>query len=477
MSTGVGLAFSDLGASAADLDRLRAFYDELYVSEFPDADERESLANIERYLQLKAAGWYGSSAYHVVLATLEGQLVGGAIADFLAEPGAGVMEFLVVGTPWRGRGIGARLLAHVESLLAADAQRAGGRPLEHVVAEMNDPFRMDPAADSLDPFARLLIWGRWGFRAADFPYVQPALSAAQAPVHHLLLAVKPLGASPGETVPASRLRVILHEYLRLAMRIERPAEHPDYRAMAAHLDARGDVPLIPLDRYLGRAPGSAVEVHEIAGPADPDLDAVLAVYARSFPPGPTAGPPERLRAAVAAGRQAGQDCVYHLTAVRPAPGAPVAGMASTFTVPGAGFGGYIALVPPLRGRGRLRSLLARLEEQMVRDRQDARGWYIECQPGSDERAIFARAGFREVSCAYRPPVVGAPAELGPRLSLMYRPFGRAYGPPEIAAPALLDALRRIWRAAYHVMEPDAHPGLADIVRDASEWPGARVPFR
>ena len=43
----------DLGTSPADRDLLRAFYTDLFIPAFVDADERESLVNIQRYLELK----------------------------------------------------------------------------------------------------------------------------------------------------------------------------------------------------------------------------------------------------------------------------------------------------------------------------------------------------------------------------------------------------------------------------------------
>ena len=86
----------DLGTSPADRDLLRAFYTDLFIPAFADADERESLVNIQRYLELKAAGWYGANNYHIRVLLDGGRLVGGTIADYLAGPNTGVIEFLVV---------------------------------------------------------------------------------------------------------------------------------------------------------------------------------------------------------------------------------------------------------------------------------------------------------------------------------------------------------------------------------------------
>src|SRR4030095_4567943 len=121
------LVFHELTASPAHRALLRRFSDEAYAPEFPDPDERESLVNIERYLELKAQGWYGDNAYHVVVAEDDGMIVGGAISDYLADPNAGVVEFLVVTPAARGQGLGRRLLDVTEGSID-DAGRRLGRP-------------------------------------------------------------------------------------------------------------------------------------------------------------------------------------------------------------------------------------------------------------------------------------------------------------------------------------------------------------
>lgn len=46
----------ELSAAPGDRSLLRRFYEELYLPEFPHPDERESLPNMERYLELKDSG-------------------------------------------------------------------------------------------------------------------------------------------------------------------------------------------------------------------------------------------------------------------------------------------------------------------------------------------------------------------------------------------------------------------------------------
>ena len=115
----------ELGAGAADLELLEAFYAGLYTGAFPDPDERESLANIRRYLELKARGWYGANNYHVRVLVDGGRVAAGSVSDYLAGPNAGVIEFLVVAPDSRSRGLGRTMLHDAES--GADRRCPRGR--------------------------------------------------------------------------------------------------------------------------------------------------------------------------------------------------------------------------------------------------------------------------------------------------------------------------------------------------------------
>jgi GNAT superfamily N-acetyltransferase len=467
------LELRDLSATPADRALLHAFYRDLYVAEFPDPDERESLANIERYLDLKDRGWYGANNYHVALLLEDGRPVGGSVSDYLAEANAGVIEFLVVERSRRGRGVGRRLLEWTEQRLAADARERTGRDLDLVVAEMNDPFK-SPPGDSLDPFLRLRVWDAWGYAKLDFPYVQPALSSEQKPVAHLLLAIKrlrPLGAA----VPAPAVRHVVHEYLRWAMRIEDPETSAEFRAMARWLEARPSVGLVPLGAYVGHDDARPLFVREVTTADDPDLEGILDVYRTAFPPGPTAVPPESFLKVLGSGRPPQDPWVYHLWALRASRGGPVAGMTSFFTLPGAGFGGYVAFGPPLRGAGRLPLLLPRVEEQMVRDGRGARGWYVECEPATDHAARFSRAGFHEVAVRYRQPRVAADVAETPVLQLLYKEFGAGHGAPALDVAELLEALSWIFRAVYGIERPREDPLFVDVARQLAA--AGSVPFR
>ncbi|HEY0986724.1 MAG TPA: toll/interleukin-1 receptor domain-containing protein, partial [Kofleriaceae bacterium] len=440
------LAARELTAAAEDLALLRRFYTELYVHEFPDPNERESVDNMERYLQRKADGWYGNNNYHILL-YLDGDApVAGAIIDYLAEPNAGIIEFLVVSSACRRSSLGRRTLDWLERILHEDSRRAGLDGYSSVLAEMNDPFKLSGEADSMDAFQRAAIWHRWGFQKLRFPYIQPSLSPDQQPVRNLLLMCKPGPGSDAHAIASTTLREAVYGYARWAMRIDDPARNDECRAMAAFLAARPAVELLPLDRYTGAPGGRLVLTDHVAADASA-IDAVLEIYAREFPGGPTTVSRAQFHQVVTDARRRAADPdaehVYHLLSIAQTADGPPRGMVSFFTLPGAGFVGYVVLDPAIRNRGYLPEIVTAIERTMVVDDRRARGWYGECDPAGPAGAIFVKQGCREVDVVYRqPPLPGQdayPFDSAPVLRLMYKELGETFAPPAVATTDFLSA--------------------------------------
>jgi GNAT superfamily N-acetyltransferase len=470
----------ELTRDADDLALLARFHRGVYQDEFPDPDERESLANMALALEQSGAS---RDAYHVVLALdARGEVVGGVIADYLAGPDAGVVEFLVVAPAWRGRGVGRLLLEDVERRLVEDARAAGYDGLACVVAEMDDPCRAAGVRDMFDPHARLSIWQRWGYRRLDFDYVQPALSAEQEPVTRLLLAARPLDPSLRQALPATLVSDIVREYVRFAMRRESPEDCEEYRQMRAALSKRRFVRTAPLARPLGPGEDGAVVIREVTGPDDPDVPAALALYAATFAPGPHRVEPAALREGLARvgvegpGDPSASVSTYHFWTLRAGSDDPVQGLASFFTFDGAGFGGYMVLGHGLRRRGLLDTVLARMERRMVADCRGVRGWYVECESGRVARHM-AEHGFHAIDVDYVPPRLpggASPDPAGP-LTLMYRAI--LEDPPELTGQELLEALETIFRVAYGVADPRADAAFRAVQGRVSAWPGDLVAWR
>lgn len=465
------VAFREIRPShPSDEELLERFY-ALLADEFPE-DERESLVNIRTYLRKQEAGGYGLDNYHVLVALDGDQPVGGSICDYFAGPNAGVIEFLFVDRHHRTAGVGSRLLEETERILHDDAQRSRGAGLGWIVAEMDDPYLARPAPNRFDPFRRARVWDAWGYSVIDMPYVQPALSPDQQPVHDLLLMAKPGTVTFSAGIPTAAVQDVLHHYLRLAMRIERPEDNPEYRRMRDFLTGLDHVGVTPLAEYIGYA-SPHLFVSQVSRPDDPELDAALAVYTALFADPATALTPTAFRDLLGPhlpGTAPGFR--HHLWSIRRTADDDCEGVVAFATLPDLGFGCYLGLTGSLRGAGLLRPLLARIEERMVRDRTGARGWFIECGP--DQRTVFLNCGFAEVTAHYRrPPLGGAPAgREWPRLHLLYKPFGRTYGPVALSAEEVCHAVREIYRLVYGHSDSDADAAVnqlaAELAGDAAD---------
>ncbi len=474
------MTFLELNQSITHLQLLEWFYAGIYVPEFPDPDERESLDNMERYLELKAEGWYGKNNYHILVVMEDEKPIAGSITDYLAEANAGVIEFLLVDPEYRGQGIAKQLLEFTEATLKKDAQNSLSRDLDLIVGEMNDPFKSGNAHDNLDPFERAKIWHKWGYQKLDFPYIQPALSSDQIPVRHLLLMGKILNPDYSTGLPSDLVKLIVHEYLRWAMRIEQPDGCGEYQEMARYLDDVDTVNTIPLRSYVGYDDTKPLAIEEITSIDHPDIDNALTVYHCSFSDSPVTALSDDFKNAISASSSGEELFNFHFWSLRSAPENPVEGMASFFTFPNAGFGGYLTLSGTLKGNGRLRLLLARMEELMIKDNKNASGWYIECEPHG-QHLIFNHLGFREIAINYRqPPLEGQPkydlAET-PDLRLMYKDFGNNYHEPQIKRDEFLNSIEWVYRIVYKVPQPKQSLFFQDMEKQVAAFKDGFVIFR
>ena len=155
------------------------FYREVYLPEF--AAHREPLEAWQRALA-------GEAPYRMRLRIeVDGdQIQGGLASELYPRSACGLVTYLVVAPAWRGRGLGRRWLAEAAAELRAEGARA-------VFGEVD---RREPE--------RLARFRRWGARAVDVPYVQPALGEGLARDRELVLIAldEPRAELPGELVRA-----------------------------------------------------------------------------------------------------------------------------------------------------------------------------------------------------------------------------------------------------------------------------------
>ena len=127
------------------------------------------------------------------------------------------LNYIFVVPSQRGRGVFRTIVSDLPNLALAlfrhtnagdvPAEWDTRRPVIYTFIEQNDPYRLsaedyllDTQATGVDQLARIAIWARLGAKIVDFPYVQPALTAAQEADPNLVYAV--LGAKASSLHPA-----------------------------------------------------------------------------------------------------------------------------------------------------------------------------------------------------------------------------------------------------------------------------------
>lgn len=234
-----------VGPTAAGWQLLRRFYTEIYRVEIADTNERESLANMQAYVEKRALGWYGLNNYHVLVAVIDGTPVGGIVIDYLATPNAGVIELLAVAPAMRRQGLGKQLHQAAICLLEDDARQTNGRPLDYVFAEIRNP-QPDKLLPQANPPGHAAMWAGWGYRLMDFRYIQPPLSPMSDPVLTLSLISRSMASASPETIDTEVVKDLLRNYMIWAMRIANPEDNAEYLGMCRELDKQGSVNLLGL---------------------------------------------------------------------------------------------------------------------------------------------------------------------------------------------------------------------------------------
>ncbi len=187
--------------------------------------ELVSRSEWQESLSERDAGLWSDSQWHILVAELEGEVIGVASGTYLGNINIGVIGYLAVSARARGFGVGPRLRKRLRTLFVRDARRIHGAPLEAIVGEV----RPD------NPWLRTLT-RQESVLALDFDYLQPDLHRSGQPVP-LVLYYESL-TRIRRRLPTALLRRILYTTWRRIYRIARPMSHAPFRRMLAGLKGR-----------------------------------------------------------------------------------------------------------------------------------------------------------------------------------------------------------------------------------------------
>jgi GNAT superfamily N-acetyltransferase len=154
----------------------------------------------------------GTRRNFLVVAELDGRVVGGTLFHWLADAGSGFSSFLGVDREWRRQSIARRM--HTERFKILD--RAAGGHAPGVFIDVVNPNRLSAAelarerAVGSDPWARRQAFAHLGFRQVDIRYEQPVGGLNGGPVTILDLLYCP--HVPADSVPTSFVVATMQAY-------------------------------------------------------------------------------------------------------------------------------------------------------------------------------------------------------------------------------------------------------------------------
>jgi hypothetical protein len=180
----------------------------------------------------------GARRNFLVVAELNGRVVGGTLFHWLADAGSGFSSFMGVDRQLRGRGVARRMHAARFDVL----DRAAGGRCAGVFIDVVNPVRLSPEdlqrerQVGSDPWVRRRVFGRLGFRQVDIRYEQPVGGPNGGPVTILDLLYCP--HEPVDSVPTALVVATMRAYWSawLGASADRHARALESRARgAAHL--------------------------------------------------------------------------------------------------------------------------------------------------------------------------------------------------------------------------------------------------
>lgn len=172
------------------------------------------------------------------------RLYGALFFEYYWRSSCALMTYLVVAPRMRRRGLARFMLAEARTRLQAlaNARHGSDAALRAVFTEVNDPSKVRPEDDSIDPVQRMAAFERLGARIVDIPYVQPELAPGQGRARELFLLVFPLPGLPDDRIATRTVGAFIDDFYR-ANAVREPADDPDVRRMVEAMPG-ADVRLI-----------------------------------------------------------------------------------------------------------------------------------------------------------------------------------------------------------------------------------------
>ena len=187
---------------------LNRFYNELYILEFTNEDERESLENIIKQSQLISK--IKECKYYCIIVLYENEIIGGIIADYLCEINCGVIEFIVINKKKRRLHIASNLLSILFNYFNEDAQEFYNdkkKCVDYCFFECENPNKIDSKIKN-NCVDRLHFWNKKNAFKLNFNYYQTSLEEGKKSIDYLYLCILIINESLKMNKSIDKIKVI-----------------------------------------------------------------------------------------------------------------------------------------------------------------------------------------------------------------------------------------------------------------------------
>ncbi len=202
---------------------LEEAYNDIYLPAFPIDEERESLDKFKRALN-------GEFDKVKIVINILGEnledpdnyvLKGMSVGYYYESQNVGLLAYNAISPKHREKGLGKLMVDSRISSMQEMARDNGHAELGGVFIEVNDPFKVSPDMDSMDPTKRVTIFKEWGARQVPIDYTQPPVSAGGYYCDSLLLMNYPVEGKYADKKTVEKfLRAIYRDYRTQV--VERP---------------------------------------------------------------------------------------------------------------------------------------------------------------------------------------------------------------------------------------------------------------
>ena len=263
----MSLEVKTLSAHRRHLDMLAEAYERIYTPAFPDANERESLEKLRRSLRGETPGV--EAIVNIMGEKLDHptrrKITGISVAYYYPDQQVGHLSHNAIDPSLRGGGLGKLMVeSRIHALKRAAARH--GKTLKGAFIEINDPAKVKPEHDSIDPATRAAIFEKFGARRIPVDYTQPALSETTAPCDYLMLMSYPVDGHYADKSTVEGMVRGVYAHYQPGLELD---DTPYFQRFKAQLDAWAyDLPTEPVEPGYAKGLPEHTKTHNHVKPLE-----------------------------------------------------------------------------------------------------------------------------------------------------------------------------------------------------------------